>query len=1573
MNTFHLFEHVERLYQARLEAYGKCRGDIQEHHGIEQRVLAGGYGYRQVLELVQNGADAILEAHEAGNAPSEGNRVQVILRTDRLYVANSGAPLTEEGLDALLHSHSSPKRGNQIGRFGLGFKSLLKLGGRIDVFTKDAGAIRFDPERCRRVLQEKFGVRNAPGLRLAWSLDETECVADAVLGALAWAETIVRVDIRTADFVEHLRSEIRAFPSEFLLFLPVSVTLQLDDGVEPLRELRVETPSANERELFMGEELSRWRVVSREVAITDERARADATHIHARDSVPLAWAMPLGGEREEAGRFWAFFPTHTLTYVPGILNAPWKVNDDRNAIIGGEWNRLLMREAAKLIAETLPQLCTDADPAQALDAFPRQLERKDEDAAPLVEALWTAIENAAVAPDATGTLRPARELWLHPRENPDVARQWQALAGGDELAQMVHPLCLQRQRSSRLNALAERLKPQGTETPTCPNLRRREADTWFAAVASSDTERALQVLKLAEAYAGDCTPSDWSAVRQSIAIIPSNEGQLLNANQAVFAPEGTEVPDGRHPVTHQLCEDVEAKRILADVMKVKPLDDDVWESVLREALKGIPTYPAEARDVGWRTFWKKLRVAPIAVRQQFIAQNAHDIRVKRRDSEWVSPDEALLPGTLVSPNDNSASQDVLVDLSFHEGDEALLTALGISDFPDGVVSVREHSSLSDWQSHWKNQCQSVKRARWRYLKPLADITLPKCWSFLTELEGAANVRLTNRLLISVGLGEFAGKIRFGHTTSSDYPDIDVPHPLPWFLLKHGTVQVGDEAIRLAAVGNQYREPALARLPNWGQLQPALEKLEGAMPRVSATPAEICALWLALIKTLAIPSALADDSLRDLWAGAARNEVVPESLLTEGGEVPLSQVLVTGSPDLAQRARKAGHLAVTLDDHAFKLWLERGARNLAELMKPEWTEQTGPADLLKGAIPELVEVLRDEVRDGARCQPVAGLKLVVAGNADFVPCLMWENALLLDATQLASLSRAERLQRLLAEVAAAGWLKHEAAEALRILGDAQVDALRATVAQGSTLAERLLLAVGKHEEPLKQALGNLAGMDFIQQCTPIQLAGLALAQLGPAILTTLKDTLEAEGLKPPTRWNTAEARGFVASIGFPEEFAASPEVRRESEEFISGPIDLPPRHDFQEEVYEGIRALVASGTTRRRAVVSLPTGGGKTRVTVEAAVLLVLKPESDRRSVIWVAQTDELCEQAVQAFRQVWLNLGAQRTDLRIVRMWGGNPNPAIQEPDKPVVVVASIQTLNSRMGTDELAWLQNPGLVVVDECHHAITPSYTNLLRWLDAEAPRAGAPPKEEPPILGLSATPFRTDDEESQRLARRFDNRWLPSNQENLHVRLRRQGVLAEVDSEALDSGVGLSQEETERLSQLPEPWEGIDFENLLEAINQRLAGSRQRNERLVERIKAAGERSILFFANSVLHAEEMSARLNLQNISAAAVSGATPRGARRYFLERFQQGEIRVLCNHSVLSTGFDAPKTDMVLISRAVFSPVRYMQMVGRGLRGEKNGGTARCRIITVLDNLGRFQDRHPFHFCAKYFSEASATR
>lgn len=1563
---------LEQINDKRLSSYDADPGLLTEHFGIEETVLAGGYGYRQILELVQNGADALLEARERVDAPDGDGRIHVQLRGQRLYVANTGAPLSEEGLDALLRSHLSPKRGNQIGRFGLGFKSLLKLNGRIDVFTRASGAIRFDPEKCRAELRQRFQVTEAPGLRLAWSLPPDERAADPLCAEMAWAETIVRVEVDSESLLQHIRQEIRSFPAEFLLFFPIATALTLDNGEDKAREVRLAIDGA-EHILHDGEAISRWRIAAREVRIDEARAIEDATHIHARESVPVSWAIPLEGRREEAGRFWAFFPTHTQTYLPGILNAPWKLNSDRNAIIGGEWNGALMSAAARLIADTLADLATADDPARLLDAFPRQLDRKDEDAALLVESLWTLLEAAALIPDGTGALRCAQDLWRHPKDTLALATAWHALVGEDKRRLLVHPSCLERQRASRLNALADRIEaPPADQGP--PALRRYSTESWFGIVASAEPRAALGVLQLAESFSIDVKPGEWSQARPTLAIIPTQSAKLVTAAKVVLVPGSMSVPD-RESVAAELQSNAEAWRILSGVLRVNELDDQVWASILVEALQ-VPRDLPESNEAGWKAFWSRLRRAPEGVRKGFLNTYRDRVHVRRRDGRWANADSVLLPGGLVRESDPSPNSNVLVDPDAHANDRASLVALGVVDVPAGDIGplrFREIPGASGLLAYWLHACRLRYKgihnnsASSAYLEP-EPLSMPRAYGLLAELTGASKARFTFQLLGRLAEPTFQRSVRFGHYTRLSYPTIDVHHPLPWYVFKHGEVQMGSSTTPLRALVACRDQSALQHLQDWNRIESALDRLNTTFPTVSATPADLCAFWGAMIAALVTPTALNGDALTDLWLGAAKDGVVPTELPSSTGRVLLSAVFVTTSADLARRARTQGRVVVVLDPPTMQLWQQAGANDLAGLIQAEWESIAGPPERLTDAVPELGDVLRKEVREVARCQRVTGLRLRIGDAAQDAPCLMWDGTLHLDLEQLAPLARAERLRRLVSEIAASGWLDGSPADALQRLGDAHVDERRALVAQGATMAERLLRAVGHRVEPLFDALGQpLRDMDFVRQCMPQQIAELVLAQLGPTALTALRDTLEDEGLQPPTRWNTAAALVFVTSIGFPVEFASSAEARREPEELVSGPIDLPPLHDFQQEVFDGLGALLASGTKRRRAVISLPTGGGKTRVTVEAAVRLVLAPEGVTRSVLWIAQTDELCEQAVQAFRQVWVNLGARRKNLRIARLWGGNPNPTGRDVDKPIAVVASIQTLNNRFGATDLEWLRKPGLVVVDECHHAITPSYSALLRWLDAEVPRLGAAEKDEPAIVGLSATPFRTDDDESQRLAKRFDSRWLPSDQKQLYARLLSQRVLAQARYESLDSGVGLTDEELVRLGRLPEPWEGLDLENLLEAINQRLAGDSRRNECLVECIEGSAECSILFFTNSVAHGEEMSARLNLAGIPTAAISGSTPTVARRYFLDRFQGGQLRVLCNHSVLTTGFDAPRTDMVLIARQVFSPVRYMQMVGRGLRGERNGGTASCRIVTVTDNLGRFESRSPYHYCRQYFS------
>jgi DNA repair protein RadD len=85
-----------------------------------------------------------------------------------------------------------------------------------------------------------------------------------------------------------------------------------------------------------------------------------------------------------------------------------------------------------------------------------------------------------------------------------------------------------------------------------------------------------------------------------------------------------------------------------------------------------------------------------------------------------------------------------------------------------------------------------------------------------------------------------------------------------------------------------------------------------------------------------------------------------------------------------------------------------------------------------------------------------------------------------------------------------------------------------------------------------------------------------------------------------------------------------------------------------------------------------------------------------------------------------------------------------------------------------------------------------------------------------------------------------------------------------------------------------------------------------------------------------------------SAALVTGETPQGERVATIERFRKGRVKYLCNVGVLTTGFDAPATDVVCIARPTASTVFYEQMVGRGLRGPLNGGTKECLVIDVQD-------------------------
>jgi DNA repair protein RadD len=97
-------------------------------------------------------------------------------------------------------------------------------------------------------------------------------------------------------------------------------------------------------------------------------------------------------------------------------------------------------------------------------------------------------------------------------------------------------------------------------------------------------------------------------------------------------------------------------------------------------------------------------------------------------------------------------------------------------------------------------------------------------------------------------------------------------------------------------------------------------------------------------------------------------------------------------------------------------------------------------------------------------------------------------------------------------------------------------------------------------------------------------------------------------------------------------------------------------------------------------------------------------------------------------------------------------------------------------------------------------------------------------------------------------------------------------------------------------------------------------------------------------------MAVLLRRRGREAAVVTSQTRDATRRHLVQAFRRGEIHVLCNYGVLTTGFDAPCVRAVVIGRPTASRVLYDQMIGRGMRGRRFGGTEECLVIDVDDNL-----------------------
>lgn len=363
-------------------------------------------------------------------------------------------------------------------------------------------------------------------------------------------------------------------------------------------------------------------------------------------------------------------------------------------------------------------------------------------------------------------------------------------------------------------------------------------------------------------------------------------------------------------------------------------------------------------------------------------------------------------------------------------------------------------------------------------------------------------------------------------------------------------------------------------------------------------------------------------------------------------------------------------------------------------------------------------------------------------------------------------------------------------------------------------------------------------------------------------------------------------------------------------------DLPLR-DYQRSAIDAVFKAWQDGM--RRPAIVLPTGAGKTVVFAHLIREFHTKTGSVPQwggRVIVLVHRDELADQAIDKIRAIAPGLDVGK----------------VKAEDNDIgadVMVCSVQTLAvarrlelvkirqgtvGPRGTRSGGRLGNVGLIITDECHHGLAPTYRKIY---DAFPDALN---------LGVTATLQRGD-------GLGLGDVWDDVVYSKSILWMIGKGHLADIRMKNVDVG-GLDLSEVKR--------QGRDFQ--AGDLGRALEESDMAEKLPAAYAEHAGDRPGVVFTPTVATAEDVARSFNGAGIRTAVITGETPREERQRIFEDYRTGRVQVLANCMVLTEGFDAPWASCAVIARPTQSAPLYTQMVGRVLR--KYPGKSDALVLNV---------------------------
>lgn len=314
-------------------------------------------------------------------------------------------------------------------------------------------------------------------------------------------------------------------------------------------------------------------------------------------------------------------------------------------------------------------------------------------------------------------------------------------------------------------------------------------------------------------------------------------------------------------------------------------------------------------------------------------------------------------------------------------------------------------------------------------------------------------------------------------------------------------------------------------------------------------------------------------------------------------------------------------------------------------------------------------------------------------------------------------------------------------------------------------------------------------------------------------------------------------------------------------------------DYQEKAIQEIRQIYAKGT--RKILLNLPTGSGK---TLCFSYMLKSCHEKGTKAIMVVRGRDLVDQASSRLTREGVphgvLMAGHEKYDLTC----------SIQ--------ICSIDTLSARHLKPDAS------LIVIDEAHLAGSEKFRSFLAHYDKAF------------ILGVTATPYGEAD-----LTHIAETVVSPIGIEELIA----QGYLVDA-----------------RYFGAAEPIDLSDIKITKGDYNEKQLDEKMQDLKLVADVVASykrlGEnRPALCFAVSIEHSKKLAAQFVENDVAAIHLDAGSSREARLKEIARLESGEIKVICNVGIFTTGVDIPALSCIILARPTKSYNLYVQMLGRGTR------------------------------------------